>query len=253
MMKRGLIERTMRSGSVVMKIATLSQAELTNFDSLGSVGGTLWPSAKHLITYFENSNHALAGKSVLELGSGCGYCGIALAALGARRVSLTDLLIKQSRLEYDMEGCLIQNEVMVPNRILLDLCQHNIDVNKSITLGCEMGVNELEWGEQNQSMVDKCASPNEPFDLIVGSDLTYHPQATEALFWTVSYLLRNSAKESNKSTTIPKFIAAHQQRRESSTNFALDCAKKAGLGHTILHEGDGVSIWEFSASTKTIS
>ena len=87
----------MLQSKALLKVATLSQAEVATFDSLNSVGGKVWPSAEHFVSYFENNSIDLSGKSVLELGSGCGYTGIALAILGASRVVLTDQLIKQGR------------------------------------------------------------------------------------------------------------------------------------------------------------
>ncbi len=240
-MQRNVVQRTLLRGSkAILKIETLSHAEVTSFDSLASVGGKVWPSAEHLVSYFEKNNIDVSGKSILELGSGCGYTGIALAALGASRVVLTDQLIKQNRLEYDFEGCLVENSHIIPSKILLDLCRDNIELNKAALKHSNVAAFELEWGEQNGSMLQNFS--NDRFDMILGSDLTYVPEATEALFWTVSQFLLMAEKENYES----KFIVAHQNRRENSTAFALECAKQFGLLKQTLFEGENISIWEFN-------
>lgn len=57
-----------------------------------ATGLTVWDGAKALTRYVEASRRKLAvsGKTVVELGSGCGLLAVALAHLGAR-VAATDL------------------------------------------------------------------------------------------------------------------------------------------------------------------
>ena len=242
-MQRSVIKRTLRGCGRALKFELLAPAEVSSFDAMGSVGGKVWPSAERLITTVEDNKLYLAGKTVLELGSGCGYTGIACAALGARRVTLTDQLIKQNRMEYDMEGCLVENTQVAPNPILLDLCRRNIDINSDLLRNCEMSVAELEWGQQYERMLDNLVDQKGSFDMIIGSDLTYYPEATEALFWTVSKLLLT---DSNKEVAAEKrFITAHQKRRDSSTRYTLECAMKAGLEHKSIDEDDNIVVWEF--------
>ena len=243
-MQRRVVERAMLQSKALLKVATLSQAEVAIFDTLNSVGGKVWPSAEHFVSYFENNSIDLSGKSVLELGSGCGYTGIALAILGAPRVVLTDQLIKQSRLEYDMEGCLVQKDHNAQNKILLDLCQDNINSNKDLLKHSNVTVLELEWGKKNKWMLQ--ALDGDRFDMVVGSDLTYIPEATESLFWTVSQLLQKAKKDKYDC----KFLVAHQKRRKSSTAFALACAKQFGLANKVLLEEETFSIWEFKISAN---
>lgn len=67
-----------------LELATLAQ------ESAG-VGGRVWTAACTMCEYLKQSAAPqLDGASVLELGSGTGACGIFAAALGARRVVLTD-------------------------------------------------------------------------------------------------------------------------------------------------------------------
>jgi predicted nicotinamide N-methyase len=54
--------------------------------SPGTVGGTLWDSSLVLAKYLERQYHpdGLAGRRIIELGSGCGLVGIAAGTYHAR-------------------------------------------------------------------------------------------------------------------------------------------------------------------------
>ena len=61
-----------------------------DYDAAGH-GGTLWGSAVGLAIYIARHRRLFAGKTVLELGSGLGLCGIACAKAGRPEVCvLTD-------------------------------------------------------------------------------------------------------------------------------------------------------------------
>ena len=55
-----------------------------------SLGGTVWPSSAAAAVLARTLRAAIAGKRVLELGSGLGLAGLACAAAGADRALLTD-------------------------------------------------------------------------------------------------------------------------------------------------------------------
>jgi predicted nicotinamide N-methyase len=252
-MQRNIVHRLCRvSPPRVLQFEALSEYEVTLFDSFSSVGGKVWPSAEHLVSFIQNNDMISPGMRIIELGSGCGYTGISLGALGARKVVLTDLLISQHRAEYDMEGCLDENAVRIPSAILLDLCRRNADLNAKSLSGCKISVCELQWGKQNEHMLLNLIRNEGPFDVVVGSDLTYFSNATESLFWTVSRLLgspvNTDVNSGERFGEKLKFITAHQKRRESSTVYTLECAKAAGLMCTTLQEDDSFVIWEFSVS-----
>ena len=95
------------------------------------------------------------GRTILELGSGCGACGIMAARLGARQVFLTDL------------------------QPLLPLLERNA---RSNGVEGQVVVRPLEWGDSK----DLQGFP--PIDVIIGSDITTFIQSLGVLESTITLL-----------------------------------------------------------------
>ena len=78
------------------------------------LGTELWPAARALVALLEEQRSMLAAATqVLELGAGTGACGLAAAALGARRVLLTDkpvlLPVMRANVAANrFDGCLVE-------------------------------------------------------------------------------------------------------------------------------------------------
>jgi len=232
--------------------------QLNYLDTFQSVGGKVWPASELMVNYLAASG-AVSGKKVIELGSGCGYVGLACAVLGATHVTLTDRTITQRNLVHDMEGMLLE-EIMPPNRLLLDICQRNINENKASYLSSLLNVHELEWGDENMRHIDSLFSANAAYDIVIGSDVTYHEELSESLFWTVSKLLQhmelqrklvrqNASRSSSTGNVDPvhervRFITAHQYRMDSATALTLSTAKRFGLNCTVLAANIGTSTME---------
>ena len=219
--------------------------QLSYLDTFQSVGGKVWPASELMVNYLAETG-LVTGKRVIELGSGCGYVGIACAALGASHVTLTDRTITERNMVHDAEGMLME-EVMPPNRLLLDICQRNIHENIASYPLSLLNVHELEWGDENMRHIDAIHAANLDYDIVIGSDVTYHAELSDSLFWTVSTLLKHMEKERIKKVvtagatgvqTCPdtkvRFITAHQHRMDSATALTLSTAKKFGLDCTIL-------------------
>jgi len=217
--------------------------QLNYLDTFQSVGGKVWPASELMVNYLAETG-LVTGKRVIELGSGCGYVGIACAALGASHVTLTDRTITERNMVHDAEGMLIE-EVMPPNRLLLDICQRNIHENVASYPLSLLNVHELEWGDENKRHIDAIHAVNLDYDIVIGSDVTYHAELSDSLFWTVSTLLKHMEKgrlekvlAAGTTLAVPetkvRFITAHQHRMDSATALTLSTAKKFGLDCTIL-------------------
>ena len=70
-------------GTVICEVGDGAGADAT--------GACVSDCAICLARYLERNRSAVEGKSILELGCGCGFLGLVAAALGARSVDLTDL------------------------------------------------------------------------------------------------------------------------------------------------------------------
>ena len=115
----------------------------------------------------------ITGKDVVEIGSGCGLVGITAAVLGARSVTLTDILAQQPHLDRNIEINRPQWE---------GLCKR-----------VESGV--LQFGDirvSNRSVTSKYheSAENEiNFDVVLGADIGYDLSLHEPIARTLSYLL----------------------------------------------------------------
>jgi Lysine methyltransferase len=119
----------------------------------------------------------ITGKDVVEIGSGCGLVGITAAVLGARSVTLTDILAQQSHLD------------------------RNIEINRphwgGLCTRVESGV--LQFGDfhvSNRSVTSKCHESAENvvnYDVVLGADIGYDLSLHEPIARTLSYLLGSDA------------------------------------------------------------
>jgi len=120
------------------------------------VGATVWDAAIVTCKYLElhYNYEKLAGKRVIELGSGVGLVGLAAALLGAKQVVLTD--------QKDMIEILRSNT-------LLNVRSSNVKVR------------ELCWGADVRKFLP-------PYDMIIASDVIYEEHCIESLVKTISAL-----------------------------------------------------------------
>ncbi|EQC40558.1 hypothetical protein SDRG_02446 [Saprolegnia diclina VS20] len=126
---------------------------ITLAESPGHLGiaGKLWDSALILTTYLARNPQVLAGKRVLEVGSGLGLVGMVCAHLGAAAVTLTDM------------------DEVVP------MLQYNLKLN---ALEAVASASALCWGTSPAHL-----SP--PFDVVVMSDVVYDPTGYAPLVTTL--------------------------------------------------------------------
>lgn len=128
--------------------------------------------------------------SILELGSGCGIVGIALAQSFSCTVTLTDL----------------------PGA--LDLLQANIDLAKPVERSC-LHTSSLDWSHEVWSY-----RPGEDLDLIVMADCTYNPDTSPELVLTLSRLCQTHPEA---------LVVVSLKRRHASEAIFFELMSNAGL------------------------
>ncbi|XP_015627974.2 uncharacterized protein [Oryza sativa Japonica Group] len=132
-------------------------------------GLMLWESAQFMCSVLAENPSILAGKRVLELG--CGSAGICsmVAATVAQFVVATD---------GDAES--------------LDLLRENTASNLEPDLLKKILIRKLFWGDKDDlKAVRELSSDGAGFDCIIGTDVTYNPDAIFPLFKTARELISN--------------------------------------------------------------
>ena len=150
-------------------------------------GLMLWESAQLMCSLLAENPSIVAGKRVLELG--CGSAGICsmVAASSAQFVVATD---------GDAES--------------LDLLRQNISSNLEPNLLNRIMIRKLFWGNKDDLReVRKLSGNDTGFDCIIGTDVTYNPDAVLPLFKTARELISDKANEDARAA----FILSYIQRR----------------------------------------
>lgn len=140
-----------------------------DIDVTKNTGLKLWDGAFLLARYLENGLTFPAGfwcnKKCVELGSGCGLVGVVTWLLGAK-VTLTDMpsAVNHTKVCVTMNtDRLTRGDSLLAGRI------------------ADIEVQSYCWGENTDSFL--C-----PFDFVLGSDIVYHPEATESLIASLKLL-----------------------------------------------------------------
>ncbi|KAL5216978.1 hypothetical protein ABZP36_017662 [Zizania latifolia] len=182
-------------------------------------GLMLWESAQFMCSVLAENPSIVAGKRVLELG--CGSAGICsmVAASVAQSVVATD---------GDAES--------------LDLLRHNTASNLEPNLLSRILIRKLFWGDKDDlKAVRELSSDGAGFDCIIGTDVTYNPDAILPLFKTARELISNDDSEA-------ALILCYIQRRVDEDSI-LDTAVAQGFRLVDkwinkIHESNGlISSW----------
>lgn len=152
-----------------------------------STGLMLWESARLMASVLAENPSITAGKRVLELGCGCGGICSMVAARHAHLVVATD---GDSR--------------------VFDFLNQNVAENLTSARLSKLLVRALQWG--NDEQIDAIKKENNGgFQLIIGTDVTYVPEAISPLFATAEKLMSSEADVREESK--PALILCHILRR----------------------------------------
>uniref|UniRef100_A0A804LDG6 Methyltransferase type 12 domain-containing protein n=2 Tax=Zea mays TaxID=4577 RepID=A0A804LDG6_MAIZE len=152
-----------------------------------STGLMLWESAQFMCCLLAENPSIVASKRVLELGCGsAGICSMVAA-------SFTPFVLAT---DGDEES--------------LDLLRQNISSNMEPNLLSRIMVRKLFWGnEDDMKAVRELHGNGVGFDCIIGTDVTYNPDAILPLFKTARGVISEKANEDS----VPALILCYIQRR----------------------------------------
>lgn len=187
-----------------------------------STGLMLWESAQFMCGLLAENPSIVAGKRVLEMG--CGSAGICsmVAASFAQLVVATD---------GDAES--------------LDLLRQNTSSNMESESLSRISIQKLFWGDEDDTKaVRELSGYAAGFDCIIGTDVTYNPDAILPLFRTARELISDNVNGDSKAT----FILCYIERRADEDSI-LSAAKAQGFRLADkwingVHESNGIiSSW----------
>jgi protein-lysine N-methyltransferase EEF2KMT len=194
--------------------------------SASNVGLRTWEASLRLAHFLWNHQDLIRSRRVLELGAGTGFLSIfCSAALHAKQVIATD-----------------------GNERVLESLQHNINLNHPYYgQNTPPVVKKLSWedAEDFDSMTKSESGAEFKPDIVIGADITYHPDACKALASLLAKLARSHpACESFISVTVRdvKLLKDFVQRCESDEyglkvqEVAFKCPgihEQKGLFHTV--------------------
>jgi predicted nicotinamide N-methyase len=165
-------------------------AASTDFDLTGQI---VWPVSRLVAQYLASGPgvaELLRGARVLELGAGCGLCGVAAAALGAGEVVLSD------------------NEPEV-----LAVLEKNAERPAPGGGGCALRVADFSWGD------GAAAAALGTFPVLLGADVVYWSHCVEPLFASAAALLAPGGV----------FVLGFTNRRNGLREAAEAAARAAGF------------------------
>lgn len=170
-----------------------SQAASTDYDLTGQI---LWPVSVLLSHYMasERGSSLVRGRTVVELGAGCGLPGM-VAAHFADRVLLTD-----------------------GNDVVMDLLARN--ANKNVT--GRLTTSTFLWGRQDDlaRILDEM---NGNVDVVIAADVVQWPAVVEPLLHTAKALLWESRAEQ------PTFVLGIVNRAQSTYDLFFKLARELGF------------------------
>ncbi|KAL6901861.1 hypothetical protein ACP4OV_004737 [Aristida adscensionis] len=185
-------------------------------------GLMLWESAQFMCSLLAENPSIVAGKRVLELG--CGSAGICsmVASSFARFVVATD---------GDAES--------------LEFLRENISSNMEPNLLKQITIRKLFWGNKDDMKAVRELSGNDSgFDCIIGTDVTYNPDAILPLFKTARELISNKTNDNLGAALILCYIQRRVDEDSILSNAMAQGFRLVDKWINGVHESNGIiSSW----------
>ncbi|KAK8955225.1 hypothetical protein KSP40_PGU016378 [Platanthera guangdongensis] len=192
----------------------LDDFEISNRHDIDTTGLVCcWPSEDALAYFCIENGKMFRSKRVLELGSGYGLAGLAIAAnTDAFEVVISD-----------------------GNPQVIDYVQRNIDINASTFKDSKVKSMILHWSQEHSSeMLNR-------FDFIIASDCTFFKEFHKSLAQTVKSLLKNSEAS--------EAIFLSPRRGDSLTKFLVKI-NDSGLDYELV-ENYNARIWSLHQKLRS--
>ena len=168
-------------------------------------GSRVWEGALVQMQWIFSNMNLLAGRSVLELGAGCGLLGLSIAKAGGPR----EVVIS------DFDGHFVDEST--PS--LVSLLLENAEANLSSIGEVNLGIWNLDWDKpfEAKCCLDGRLTPTEgigTFDVILGSELLYSVEGARQLVAVLPTLLADTGV----------CYLLNNVRRSGVPEFAIGCA-----------------------------
>ena len=145
-----------------------------------STGMSIWTGSEVMCTYLRRHSDVIHNKKVLELGAGCGLCGLVCKiVLNPESVLITDgdhQVLKNLRYNAELNGLSLADTTN---------SYPSTTTNGRTILSCP----QLIWGKNHAI---KFAERYGKQDVIIATDCVYIPQSVPPLFETICQLLDRS-------------------------------------------------------------
>jgi protein N-lysine methyltransferase METTL21A len=163
-----------------------------NENSKFGIAGEIWSSAYLLSSLIisEKCQKLMKNKTILEIGSGTGICGLFACLAGAKKVYLTD---REDNLE-----------ILYKN---FELNKSQIDEKK-----CNVEIKSLDW-----NYFPSVKNISDKIDLIIASDIIYHGMNYQKILELMRFFSQNKNINSKFSNT--EILLAFTNRLSSSFEF----------------------------------
>eukprot|EP00756_Hemistasia_phaeocysticola_P052361 Hpha_TRINITY_DN27588_c0_g1::TRINITY_DN27588_c0_g1_i1::g.86195::m.86195 len=129
------------------------------------IAQVVWPAAHPLAEWCAGAQgrEMLSGKSVIELGSGSGLCGL-VAAASARKLTLSDI-----------------------DTTSVEMCRRSLELPCNSRL-CPTEVRYLRWGQRDQAE-EVVRAAGGLFDVVIGADIFYISKSLTLGLQTAAWIL----------------------------------------------------------------